>query len=257
VGNVKGNGSELREVYTNLIFNAVDAMPGGGTITISSTAEGTDAVVRVRDTGKGMDAATRCRIFDPFFSTKGEKGMGLGMSVVYGIIERHRGGISVESEPGEGTCFTIRIPSAPREAKQRQESTASLGERAARVLAIDDEEVILELVSDILREGGCTVTTATSGREALVQFDPGKFDLVFCDLGMREMSGWEVVSAIRARDPHVGVVLLTGWGATLSEKRVQQYGIDAVLNKPFEMERMLRTVGQILDLKESRTRVTT
>lgn len=250
---LRGNGSELREAYTNLIFNAVDAMPTGGSIRIASALDGEDTVVTVRDTGKGMDESTRLRIFDPFFSTKGDEGMGLGMSVVYGIIERHAGTISVESTPGEGTCFTIRIPACePEDAATVDKADAAEASLRARVLAVDDEAEILELISDILQEGGCRVQTAGGGEEALAKFAPGEVDLVLCDLGMRDMSGWEVVNAIRSRDSQVGVVLVTGWGATLSEEKVDEYGIDAVLNKPFEMKKMIETVADVLEQRGSR-----
>jgi PAS domain S-box-containing protein len=252
VDNVKGNGSELREVYTNLIFNAVDAMPAGGTIFISSRMDGGDAVVTLRDTGRGMDDSVRARIFDPFFTTKGAKGMGLGMSVAYGIIERHGGRITLESAPGKGAAFTIRLPAAEPEPVSSADERPAAVDMSARILVIDDEGEILALMSDILDAGGYTAETAGSGPEGLAKLADRPFDLLFCDLGMREMSGWEVVSAVRAQDAAIGVVLLTGWGATLSEERVAEYGIDAVLNKPFEMRRILETVADVLATRRER-----
>jgi PAS domain S-box-containing protein len=246
IPNIKGNASEIREVYTNLIFNAVDAMPDGGRVTIESYTDGDDAVVEVRDTGRGMKEHVRARVFDPFFTTK-TKGMGLGMSVVYGIVERHRGRISVESAPGVGTTFTIRIPGAPPAAPAEACAPAASRKRDARVLVIDDEEDILELVSEMLEVNGLTSRTATSGPEALEFFRPGEFDVLFCDLGMREMSGWEVVRAIRAREPAIPVVLLTGWGATLAEEKLKSHGVDAVLGKPFEMSKVLETLDRVLE----------
>ncbi|MBZ0270206.1 response regulator, partial [bacterium] len=252
VENIKGNGSELREVYTNLIFNAVDAMPKGGTIHIAAAMEDDEAVVHVRDTGHGMDESVRARIFDPFFTTKGTNGMGLGMSVVYGIIERHDGKITVESQPNKGTCFTVRIPSCPATETQCGADDEMAVDLSARVLVIDDETDILELMSDILDAGGHEVVTAGSGPEGLQRLEEGTFDLMFCDLGMRGMSGWEVVSAVRANDRGIGIVLLTGWGATLSGDKVEEYGIDAVLNKPFEMRRILETVVEITQRSQAR-----
>jgi PAS domain S-box-containing protein len=250
---VKGNGAELREVYTNLVFNAVDAMPAGGTITFTSGMEGNDVVVEVRDTGTGMDDYTRARVFDPFFTTKGTNGMGLGMSVVYGIVERHNGKILLDSEPGKGTCFTIRVPAAHARGAAPEDAVAVPESRIARVLVVDDEPDILELVADILSASGHKVDTAGSGPTALRLLEDGRYDMIFCDLGMREMSGWEVVAAVRARDTTIGVVLLTGWGATLSEDRISEYGVDAVLNKPFEMERILRTVQEVVERRTLRS----
>jgi PAS domain S-box-containing protein len=252
VPRVHGNASELREVYTNLIFNAVDAMPTGGRISIKSRAEGANVVVEVRDTGIGMNETVRARIFDPFFSTKGPKGMGLGMSVVFGILGRHKGSIAVDSEPGRGTCFTIRLPIAQVHAEQGPPEIGSSEERVAKILVVDDEVEITELVTDILEVSGHTVRSSTRGSEALRILAAESFDMLLCDLGMREMSGWEVVKAVRARDEAIGVVLLTGWGATLSEERVTAHGIDAVLSKPFEMKKLLDTIARILEVRDGR-----
>jgi PAS domain S-box-containing protein len=243
---VQGNASELREVYTNLIFNAVDAMPNGGAIRIRSSSDAANTIVEVEDGGKGMDEETKARIFEPFFTTKGAHGLGMGMSVVYGIVERHAGTITVESEPGRGTRFIIKIPRSREEPRPAAQESAVRASERARILLVDAEEAILELVSDILRDAGHEIRTATGGPEALAEFERDAFDLLLCDLGMREMSGWEVVSAVRARDTDLGVVLLTGWGATLSADKVRAYGIDAVLAKPFEMRELLETVDEVL-----------
>ncbi len=252
VRNIRGNGSELREVCTNLIFNSVDAMPSGGRIFVSCRMEGDDVVVVVRDDGRGMDESVRARVFDPFFTTKGTKGMGLGMSVAYGIVERHGGRISVESALGHGTTFTIRLPSAAPQDGVPEEDVPSAVETSARILCIDDEHDILELLEDILDAGGFVAETRSNGPDGLRALEARPFDLLFCDLGMKEMSGWEVVSAVRAKDPAIGIVLLTGWGATLSEEKVAEYGIDAVLSKPFEMKKILQTIPDVLALRRER-----
>ncbi len=252
VANIKGNASELREVYTNLVFNAVDAMPEGGSIRLESRMEGSETLVVVSDTGSGMSDDVKARVFDPFFTTKGTAGMGLGLSVVYGIVERHGGRITVESEIGHGTRFTVGIPASARDPETKKEDSNAMSPRFARLLVIDDEEDILELVSDILVESGYEVRTAKSGPLGIALFDQGPVDLLLCDLGMREMSGWEVVTALRERNPALAVVLLTGWGATLPEEQVREYRIDSVLSKPFEMSKLLQTVAQVLDAKGER-----
>jgi len=245
---VRGNASELREIYTNLIFNAVDAMPDGGSILLRSRADGGDVVVEVRDTGQGMDDFVRSRIFDPFFTTKGTKGMGLGMSVVYGIVERHKGKITVESALQKGTCFAIRMPAGSPEDREKSVEMLAPEATAARILVIDDERDIVELVADILEAHGHRVRSAVSGSEGLELLEQEEFDLLLCDLGMREMTGWEVVRAVRERDDGIGVVLITGWGATLSVEKVADHGIDAVLAKPFQMKKLLETVAEVLRL---------
>ncbi len=249
VANIKGNASELREVTTNLIFNAVDAMPHGGRIHLESSMDGRDVIVAVSDTGRGMSDEVKARVFDPFFTTKGTGGMGLGLSVVYGILERHGGKITVESEPGRGTRFSIRIPSAEPASTPLMEETKDMTPRSAEILVIDDEEDILDLVSDILVENGYDVRIAKSGPIGIQLFGERAANLLLCDLGMREMSGWEVVTALRARDPKLAVILLTGWGATLPEEKIREYKIDAVLSKPFEMTKLLQTVAEVLDGK--------
>jgi PAS domain S-box-containing protein len=251
---VHGNASELREVYTNLIFNAVDAMPSGGTIEIRSRTADDEVVVEVEDTGTGMSERVASRIFDPFYTTKGAKGMGLGMSVVFGIINRHKGMITVASEPGRGTCFTIRLPAASENGSGGAVEDVPSVPRAARILVVDDEPDIVELVTDILECDGHTVRSAGDGPAGLQRLEEESFDLMFCDLGMRGMSGWDVVKEVRARDATIGIVLLTGWGGTLPEERVAAHGIDAVLNKPFEMKKLLESVGRILDVRDRRTR---
>jgi PAS domain S-box-containing protein len=253
VPEIRGNASELREVYTNLIFNAVDAMPEGGRIAITTRTEDGEAVTEVRDNGTGMSEDVSARIFDPFFTTKGTNGMGLGMSVVFGIVQRHKGRIGVESRPGGGTCFTLRFPGASAEAKVDEREAAPAADRPARILVIDDENEIAELVTDILEANGHSVRSASNGPDGLRLLEAEAFDVLFCDLGMREMSGWEVVKAVRAKDPVIGVALLTGWGATLSEEKVGEHGIDAVLNKPFEMKQLLQTVGRLLEARRGAT----
>jgi CheY-like chemotaxis protein/anti-sigma regulatory factor (Ser/Thr protein kinase) len=256
VANIKGNASELREVTTNLIFNAVDAMPHGGRIRMESRMDGRDVIILVSDNGRGMSEEVRARVFDPFFTTKGTAGMGLGLSVVYGILERHGGKITVESELGRGTRFSIRIPSAEPSAPPPMEETKPMTPRSAEILVIDDEEDILDLVSDILVENGYDVRIAKSGPIGIGLFGERAANLLLCDLGMREMSGWEVVTALRARDPKLAVILLTGWGATLAEEKIREYKIDAVLSKPFEMTKLLQTVAEVLDAKGEKAKAT-
>src|SRR3712207_3809872 len=185
-----GDDSELREVLVNMVFNAVDAMPAGGKLTLS-TEETEDAVeICVGDTGTGMTPEVRSRIFDPFFTTKGKAGMGLGLAVSYGIVSRHEGGIEVESEVGRGTTFRVRLPAAKSRLRVRvreDEAHAEAPARASlpgrlRVLVVDDERPVRELLCDILEAEGHTVRAAPGGHEALALFREGEFDAVFTDI---------------------------------------------------------------------------
>jgi CheY-like chemotaxis protein len=202
-----------------------------------------------------MSEEVKARVFDPFFTTKGTAGMGLGLSVVYGIVERHGGKIAVESELGRGTRFSIRFPSAEKNAIPPLEEKTTMSPRSAKLLVIDDEVDILDLVSDILVENGYDVVTAKNGPDGIKSYGERPADLLLCDLGMREMSGWEVVAALRAKNPQLAVILLTGWGATLPDEKVREYRVDAVLAKPFEMNKLLQTVAHVLDGKSEKSTI--
>jgi signal transduction histidine kinase len=244
---VAGDESALREVLTNLIFNAVDAMPTGGSITLETEAEAKHAMIRVRDTGAGMTEAVRQRCLEPFFSTKGERGTGLGLSMVYGIIERHRGTIEVQSIPGEGTTFIIRLPIAdPTTAKV----IAPLGAKSKtvlKVLVVDDESRVREVITAYLRAEGHSVTTATSGREGIEQFRAQPFDMVMTDRAMPEMSGDQMASLIKQLRPEVPVVLLTGFGALIEVTGSQPKDVDVVLSKPVTLGALRKTIESLLN----------
>jgi signal transduction histidine kinase/CheY-like chemotaxis protein/PAS domain-containing protein len=244
---ITGNGSELREVFTNLVLNAVDAMPWGGEIRISTEDRGGEVRVRIRDTGVGMEDETRERIFDPFFTTKTVKGTGLGLSVAYGIVTRHHGTITVESERHLGTEFTLSFPAG--ESVEAPRTNAPGGPLPnLRVLVVDDEEPVLSVMADLLRAMGQDVQVALGGALGLELFERGDFDVVFSDLGMPEVNGWDLALAVKSRRPDVAVVMVTGWGFQLEEVTTQAHGIDVVMAKPFSIEdvdRVLRRLGVI------------
>ena len=243
---VAGQESALREVLTNLIFNAVDAMPDGGRICLTTAVEGENAVVRVSDTGTGMSESVRQRCLEPFFSTKGEKGTGLGLSMVYGIIERHRGKLEIDSEPGNGTTFIIRIPIA------ESADTVIAGEKegapksALKVLLVDDEPPVLEVLQAYLRCDGHSVATASSGREALEKFRRNDFDLVVIDRVMPEMTGEQTARFFKQLKQEVPVIMLTGYGALIEVSGQQPEAIDVVLSKPVTLDALRKTIGRFL-----------
>ncbi|MBI2372293.1 MAG: response regulator, partial [Deltaproteobacteria bacterium] len=241
---VEGSQAELGEVLINLILNALDAMPEGGEIAIRTAAVDGTVQLSVADTGHGMSWEVQRRIFDPYFTTKGPQGMGLGLSVTYGIIARHRGTIEVSSAEGQGATFVITLPVAP--AEPPAESLASTEAPAApstRLLVIDDEVEVREVIADLLQAHGHAVQLAKSGMEGLERFERERYDLVITDLGMPEMTGWEVAKRVKARSPATPVVLITGWGMQLSEEQVQAGGVDFLLSKPFNVEQILRIIA--------------
>jgi len=241
---VAGNASELREVFTNLILNALDAMPWGGTLTLSSIVADGEVCIRVTDTGVGMDAETRGRVFDPFFTTKPVKGTGLGLSVAYGIITRHHGRIEVESEPGCGSVFSVWLPATV--ARQAGSETAPDGPLPRlRVLAVDDEEPVAQVLGDLLAVLGQEVEIALGGAAGLERYSPERFDVVFTDLGMPGVNGWDVVQAVKLRSPDTPVVVVTGWGAQIEGGALHARGADYVIPKPFSIEDVREVLRQL------------
>jgi signal transduction histidine kinase/ActR/RegA family two-component response regulator len=253
---IMGDAGELREVLVNMVFNAVDAMPEGGTLTLSTQESGGAVEICVSDTGTGMSEDVRSRIFDPFFTTKGKSGMGLGLSVSYGIIRRHEGSVEVESEVKKGTTFHLRFPKADgASVPARAAAPPQLHERAdgsLRILVVDDEDYVRELLYDILAREGCEVALASEGPEALRLFDAREFDAVFTDVGLPGMSGWELARAVRERDEHIALAVITGWGDTVSPEEQSAAKADWVVPKPFTIDRITDLVREISHRKSER-----
>ena len=241
---VAADAAELREALTNLIFNAVDAMPDGGTITIRSAEENGNVTMKVADTGTGMSEEVRLRCLEPFFTTKGELGTGLGLAMVYGIVERHGGTLNVRSIEGRGTTFIVSLPKHTATEQVAQADTAAMA-RPLRVLVADDQPLLCEILTEYLTNDCHSVVTAKDGREALERFSEGKFDLVITDQVMPEMTGDQLAGAIKTRSPSTPVVLVTGSTQALG-KRIGEV-TDYVLNKPVS----------VIDLRHALVRVTT
>src|SRR2546421_8056949 len=250
---VMGDESELREVLVNMVFNAVDAMPKGGTITLSTRESGAGVEISVSDTGLGMTEEVRSRVFDPFFTTKGKAGMGLGMAVSYGIIRRHEGAVEVESQPGRGTTFRIRFPRVGEAALPSKpvpaQPTPVHSDGQLRILVVDDEDYVRDLLKDILEREGCEVSLAPDGREALRLFGSREFDAVFTDVGLPGMSGWELARFIRERDGHIPLAVITGWGDTVSPEEQTAAQADWVVPKPFSVDRIVALVQEVSQRK--------
>ncbi|MCX8043272.1 MAG: PAS domain S-box protein [Desulfobacterota bacterium] len=246
---IRGSATELREVFINLIKNAVEAMPHGGDIVIQTAAEPNHVLITVRDTGLGIPEEHRTKIFDPFFTTKGPQASGLGMSVSYGIINRHQGAITFESEEGKGTTFLIRLPVARDSAAPAEQPTVPSTTSSATVLVIDDEKDVRDTLVDILEAGGHTAVAAASGPQGLKLFTQQRFDLVFTDLGMPGMSGYQIAEQIKKADRSIPVCLITGWEVPLTAEQRTEAGIDFVINKPFQMHQVFDLVRKALELR--------
>jgi PAS domain S-box-containing protein len=243
---VMASASELREVFTNIIINALDAMPDGGRLTIKSQTEEPSVRVSISDTGGGMPESVRKHIFEPFFSTKGHAGNGLGLAVSYGIIERHSGSIKVDSASGLGSTFTITLPLTL--SRQSEEAAlAPANETRARILVVDDEELVRLTLVDILESMGHEVISVESGREGLLRLSTSEVDLVLTDLSMPEMDGWTFAGHIRERFPQVKTVLVTGYGATMDLQGEMTKLVDAVVGKPYEYDEVAMVIERLVN----------
>jgi CheY-like chemotaxis protein len=243
---VTGDPAELRESLLNMLFNALDAMPTGGRVSFST--EVADGYVRcvVADTGVGMSEEVRQRCFEPFFTTKAEHGTGLGLSIAYGILTRHGGDIEAWSRPGEGSRFTLRLPvgqAAPVPAPPREAAPRRAG---ARILIVEDEIAVREVLVDLLAGRGHEIVACEDGTSAVARLGGGPFDLALLDLSMPGLSGWDVATRIRAASPRTPIVLITGWGDQIDPSEARLRGIDAVVPKPFDLEEVAAVVDSAL-----------
>ena len=240
---ILGDAAGIREMLTNLIFNAVDAMPEGGTITLHARPDGRDVRLAVTDTGTGMTEDVRRRCLEPFFSTKDQQGTGLGLSLVHATVQRHRGTLSVQSAPGLGTTFLIRLPihpPAPAAAVDEPEKCL----RRLRILVVEDDPLVRMAVSEQLSSQGHTVQTATNGLEGLDIFMSGRFDLVVTDRAMPEMGGDQLATTIRQLAPNVPIIMLTGFGDLMHAKGERPPAVDAVVGKPVALDSLTDAIRQ-------------
>ena len=271
---VEGHAAALREAVMNLIQNAVDAMPRGGRLGLTLRRVDAGVELHVSDGGEGMPEEVRPRIFDPFFTTRAPHRTGLGLSVVHGVVNRHRGSVRVGSAHGGGTMVTLWFPvSAGRPVESRMPVLPALPQmpelpgvpamplidvpsehesRAAgtlSVLVVEDEEHIRAMLVEALSGAGHIVESATDGPTGLARFQSGEFDVVLTDLSLPESSGLDVARSVKRMRPETPVVLITGWGHLLDPERLRDSGVDVILGKPFRLERVLSVLGDAVRLR--------
>ena len=255
VSPVNGSSSELREVFTNLIFNSIDAIVGEGDIVLRTEEKDDFVQITVKDTGIGMDKETQLKIFDPFFTTKGVKGTGLGLSVSYGIVSRHNGEISIKSDPGEVTNVVIKLPVTKlvEEGKKGEVCIEEEKTKPIKMLVVDDESAARDLLYDMLIMENHEVFKAADGKEALEIFKrEGDIKVVLTDLGMPGISGWELSEQIKKIDPKTVVVMITGWRFQIDSERMAKCGIDRAIVKPFQVEQVFKLVADCVKLRRQR-----
>ncbi|MCZ6677197.1 MAG: response regulator [Candidatus Poribacteria bacterium] len=242
---MSGNASEIRDAITNLIFNGVDAMPEGGTLTLRTRTTPDHVIFEISDTGTGMPEEVRTRCLEPFFSTKGDKGTGLGLSMVYGSVQRHNGIVNIQSEIGQGTTVQIKLPIAELGSKETVHLEAS-AIRPLNILVIDDEQSVREVLRELLECDGHSVEFAATAREGLAQFLTGTFDLVITDQGMPDMEGNQLARHIKEIDANQPIILITGWDKIMEGDNERTMHVDLVVNKPITLETLRQALGQVL-----------
>jgi len=244
---ILGSDSEIRDALINLVFNAIDAMPQGGAITIRTSCmvespggkyrEREAVWLEVIDDGAGMDEEVRRHCLEPFYSTKGERGTGLGLAMVYGMVQRHNADLEIVSAPGRGTKVRVRFATLGMRIKSSASHSEQVLAAPRRILIVDDDPLIIHAMETALSSDGHTVVSAAGGQDAIAAFlqahaQETPFDAVITDLGMPHVDGRQVAAAIKAADPGVQIIMLTGWGQRLLEDRDTPEHVDTVLSKP-------------------------
>ena len=250
---VLGDAVEVRDALTNLVFNAVDAMPEGGTLTLRTRAvvvEGMETVhVEVSDTGIGMDEETRRRCIEPFFTTKGQRGTGLGLASVYGMLQRHDARLEVDSAPGRGTTMRMIFPMAVDPADTTGKFAVARAVGRLRILVVDDDPILIRSLRDVLEAEGHLVEAAPGGQAGIDTFTTAlaerPFAIVITDLGMPRVDGRKVAAAIKQASPKTPVILLTGWGQRLLDEKDIPPNVDRVLSKPPRVAQLRAALAEL------------
>jgi signal transduction histidine kinase len=238
------HSGEIREVATNLLFNAIDALPQGGKIVVSAYSHDENAVFEVRDNGIGMTEEVRARCMEPFVTTKGERGTGLGLAMVYGIVQRHHGDIEIESKLGEGTLVRVRLPFY-RGATDPEQPGGSGVTRKLKILLVDDEEVVRDVIALFLRHQEHEVEVTPSAIEALRLVREQRFDLVITDHAMPGMTGGNFVATLRSAGFDIPIVMLTGFGELMTTSDSIPTGVTKLVNKPVTMEELRTAIAAV------------
>jgi len=254
---IEGSEGELREVLVNLILNAVDALPEGGEITLTTSLDGDAVVLEVKDSGTGMTDEVRQRCLEPFFTTKGPNGTGLGLAMVYGTIQRHRGTLDIASLPGQGTAIRLRFPIRTTSDEAEIDDDDVIAERPTprRILVVDDEPAVRHFLIEYLTRDGHAVMTATNGRDGWQAFLAGAFDLVVTDRAMPDVGGEQLAAAIKRRSPETPVIMLTGFGDIMAASGEHPWGVDLLVGKPVTIRALRNAIRRVTEegIRETRT----
>lgn len=239
---VEGNETELREIFTNFIFNAVDALPKGGEVLFRTSPQAERVLVEIEDTGLGMTEEVMRHCFEPFFTTKGEGGTGLGLAMAYGIIQRHGGKIEVKSEVGRGTTFSVFLQACKGEGSGENSEKNAVLNSILKILYVEDEESVREVIGAYLKRDGHTIDAVANGVEGLKKFMSNYYDLVITDKAMPAMSGAQLAAAIKRESPDKPIILLSGTDGDEAELGL----VDVILLKPITLDVLRRTIHDLL-----------
>jgi PAS domain S-box-containing protein len=262
--NVMADENQMFLVLLNMVINARDAMPKGGRVVLESAsvdldeslakvqglpAAGQYVCISVSDTGCGIPAEVKARVFEPFFTTKPQgKGTGLGLSICYGIIQQHHGTISIASTPGIGTTIHVYLPMVTERPSLMPEPQASSPKlKNARILVVDDEEMLRKPACAFFRQAGFQVTEASSSNEALEVFDADKFDLVITDMVMPGMNGRQLGVELRRRSPQLPIIYISGYAQDILESQGQLAASDILLQKPYSLKKLVQLAEKELE----------
>lgn len=254
VPHIIGIAAELREALVNIIINASDAMPQGGDIILRTWREEDEVCISVGDTGIGMTEEVKEHIFEPFFTTKEtHQGTGLGLSIARQAVEHHQGSLKVNSQVGNGSTFTIRIPIAKGARVLKKPPVRGLPERRlkpSRILVIEDQPNVQEVLKAMLEYLGQEVKLVPNGLEGLNTMAQDQFDLVLLDLAMPQRNGWQVLDEAKERLVSTPIVLVTGWGHEVSLDYARSHGASGVLPKPLSMRALTDILQATLGSRE-------
>ena len=247
VPSIMCNPAEIREVFINIINNALDAMSGGGKISFGTWSDNETVFVNVTDDGDGISDNVKKNIFDPFFTTKGVEGTGLGMSIVYGIVTRHSGKIEVDGELGKGTAFTMQFPVTIKRRRVIKISAPEqkTNEKSLRILVIDDEESMRDILNQFLSKGGHDVKTTDNGVNVINMIEGERFDLVLCDIAMPNICGYDVVKSLNGLKKRPKIGIISGWSGSLASMADKGLTVDFFLKKPFKHEALAKYINDL------------
>jgi PAS domain S-box-containing protein len=241
------NPTEISEIFINVITNALDAMPEGGSISFSTWDKDGVVFVKITDTGEGMSEDVKKNIFDPFFTTKNPVGTGLGMSTAYGIVTRHSGRIDVESEVGKGSTFTLQFPSTTNLVTPKTTPEQETKDKDLSILVVDDEEEICNVLDDFLSKSGNKVKVVDNGADAMELINSEYFDLALCDIAMPKVFGYDVIKALNHLEKRPKIGIITGWGEKLKPIDEEGIKVDFILKKPFNLLELTKHINDVMN----------